>query len=305
MAIVGVRHALRVVRRGKRKRIRHYGILARAYGALGSVYRANGKLAKAARTLDKAERIARASSDPDVRSDILRRRAVLCAYLAQLPDGTLDPDGLRDAVELGERAVDQARGTLASVQAKLVRGLLRIRTGQLREAADDARWALDKVDPNERPFDHLSALSVLVSALTKGSKADRDKATSYLEQLRAELPPRSPILRARFDWAEALLLFANRRRKMRARRRLDGARRTFIRCRMKPEAVAVTADLIRHKPEGAVAQFCEDLLAILDPGPLYDLVEELRSARFPDRVDLAEQLRAAVEGPPGLLPAPA
>jgi len=304
LAIVGVRHALRVVRRGKQTRIRHYGILARAYGVLGSVYRANGYFVKAGRTLDKAERLARSSSDPDVLSDILRRRALLRAYQAHLSDGTFDPDGLCEAVELGERAVALARGPSASAKAKLVRGLLRIRTGRTREAAEDARWALGRIDSDERPYDHMFALSVLISALTKGNKEDREEAAGHMEQLRLELPPRTPILRARYEWAEALLLFANRQRKMRARRRLDHARRTFVRRKMVPEAVAVTADLVRHKPEGTVVQFCEELLAMLDRGPVYDLVEELRSARFPDRVGIAERLREAVGGRPGLLPAP-
>jgi len=180
LAFIGVRLALRTVRSLQRRGFRDRSILARAYGLLGSVYRANSRRKRACCAFDKAQMIARSCHDPDVHSELFRRRAHFCAYEAQRPDGTLDPDGLRSALELAEDSVRKARKERFAIRARFVRSLLRIRAGQLREATDDARWALDRVDPDECPFDHLSALSILISALTKGDKNDREEAASGL-----------------------------------------------------------------------------------------------------------------------------
>jgi hypothetical protein len=182
--------------------------------------------------------------------------------------------------------------------------LVEVYLGNAATGAQDAREALGILDPQKHPYDHASALSLLVYALTRGDRADREAAPQYLVRLRQMLPPRSPALRARLIWAEALLYIPNRRRKAKARRLLDQARRTFVRLGMKAEAIAVTAELTRINPEGAVPEFCADLSAILEHGPLKELVEQLRSASFIDRVPLAGRLRAAVQAP-GILPAAA
>ncbi|MCP4660881.1 MAG: hypothetical protein GY856_36230 [bacterium] len=102
-------------------------------------------------------------------------------------------------------------------------------------------------------------------------------------------------------WREPLchrwLYFNNRRRKGRTRKLLDQARSKFIRLQMDAEAAAVTAELTRHAPEGAVPRLCADILPILSPGPIRDLVEQLRRARVVDRVAIAERLRGLIQGP--------
>jgi tetratricopeptide (TPR) repeat protein len=269
---------------------------------LGSTYRAAGKLDKASRALAKALQVGDRCTDPDVRSDVLLRRAVLCAYLAQQPDGTLEPAGLLDAERLAQTAVDNARGSLARARARNTRGMILLYSGDPVRAAQDARWALATLDPEERPYDQVAALSLLVNALIEGDKADRAEAAGCLERLRLALPPRCPAIRGRVLWAEALLYFHDRQRKGRTRKLLNQARQRFVRRGMDAEAVAVTAELARHAPEGAVPRLCADLLPILTPGPIRDLVEQLRRARVVDRVAIAERLRRMVEGP-GILPA--
>ena len=77
---------------------------------------------------------------------------------------------------------------------------------------------------------------------------------------------------------------------------------------MKAEATAVTAELARLRPEGAIPEIATELLDLLAPGPIRTLVERLRSARMVERVDLAESLRPMVCGPgvlpPAVFPAP-
>ncbi len=304
LAILGVRLALRIVRRQYRRGIKSRCILALAYAVLGSTYRAMGILDKAARYLDKAGDIARRCLDPDIRSDVLVRRAVLQAYLAQRPDGTLNPSGLQTAFRLAQSAVADARGPLANARAQNTRGMILLYSGDAERAAQDAKAALATLDYRESPYDHIAALTLLINSLLSGDKADRDEACQHLEQLRGALPRRCPAIRGRFLWAEGLLLFHNRRRKSRARNRLDQARRKFIRRGMRAEAAAVTADLARHDPAGSVPRLCADLLPILDPGPIRDLVEQLRVARLVDRVDLAEALRSMIAGPAVLPSAP-
>ncbi|MCP4662460.1 MAG: hypothetical protein GY856_44240 [bacterium] len=182
--------------------------------------------------------------------------------------------------------------------------MLLLYIGEAASAVQDARQALDKIDAEERPYDQVAALSLLVNALVEGVQADRNEAAYHLEQLRAALPPRCPAVRGRLLWAEALLCFHNRRRKGRTRKLLDQARRKFISRKMQTEAAAVTAELTRHAPEGAVSRLCADLLPILDPGPIRDLVGRLRGARVVERVDVAERLRRMLEGPE-ILPAAA
>jgi len=110
-------------------------------------------------------------------------------------------------------------------------------------------------------------------------------------------------MRARLFWAEALIYIPDRQRKARAKRLLGRARKTFLRLEMRPEAIAVTAELARIDPAGAVPQLCGELLAILEHDPIRGLVERLRGARHIERPDLAEELRSMLRAP-GLLPAP-
>ncbi len=304
LAVLGVRLALRIVRRQERRGIRSRCCLALAYGVLGSTYRAAGKLDKAARTLAKALKNARRCPDNDVQSDVLRREAILRGQLARHPDGTVDPTGHRRAIHLVNAAVRTALGSQAEANARTTRGMLLLYAGAAASAVLEARWALDRVDAEDRPYDQVAALSLLINALIEGDQADRDEAAHHLENLRAALPPRCPAVRGRLLWAEALLYFHNRRRKGRTRKLLDQARRKFIDRKMHIEAAAVTAELARHAPEGAVARLCTDLLPILEPGPVLNLVERLREARVVERVDLAEQLRRIVQCP-GILPAAA
>ncbi|MCP4594717.1 MAG: hypothetical protein GY842_28630 [bacterium] len=304
LAIIGVRLALRIVRRQEKRGIRFRCSLAMAYGVLGSTYRAAGKLDKAARTLAKAMKNARRCPDNDVQSDVLRREAILRGQLARQPDGAVDPVGHRRAVHLVNAAVRTAAGSLAEARARITRGMLMLYAGDSLSAVQDARWAIDRIDPKERPYDQIAALSLLVNALVEGDQTDRDEAAHHLEKLRAALPPRCPAVRGRLLWAEALLCFHNRRRKGRTRKLLNQARKKFIGRKMHTEAAAVTAELARHAPEGAVSRLCADLLPIRDLGPIRDLVECLRRARVVDRVDVAERLRRMVKGP-GILPAAA
>lgn len=304
LAILGVRLARRVVRRQEQHAIRHRCILARAYAVLGSVYRAMGVLKKAEHALEKAAALAARCTDPDERSNIHMRRAILCAYQAQQPDGTFDPAILKTGLALADTAIRVARCSVAMARAHNAHGILEIRAGNLGGAVHDARTALSLLGPIGCPYDHVSALSVLVSALTRGSKADRGEAIAHLVQLREALPRRSPVLRARLLWAEALLYIPDRQRKGRAGHLLVQARSRFLKHRMQAEAIAVTADLARLQPTGAVEELCAELLPILDAGPLRDLVEKLGQIRLFERADVAEQLRAALDGP-GLLPAAA
>ncbi|MCP4545614.1 MAG: hypothetical protein GY835_03980 [bacterium] len=304
LAVIGVRLALRVVRRQERRWIRYRCCLALAYGVLGSTYRAAGKLDKASRALAKALKNARRCPDNDVQSDVLRREAILRGQLARQPAGTVDPAGHRRAIHLVNAAVSTASGSQAEARARINRGMLLLYVGDAVSAVHDARWALDKVDAEDRPYDQVAALSLLINALIEGDQADRDEAAHHLENLRVALPPRCPAVRGRLLWAEALLCFHNRRRKGRTRNLLNQARKKFIRLKMHTEAAAVTAELARHAPEGAVARLCPDLLPILESGPVRDLVERLREARVVERVDLAERLRRMVQCP-GILPATA
>jgi len=305
LAVIGVRLAKRVVRRRRQKRrIRDSCILARAYGSLGSVCRMLGKFDDATKWLTKALEIAQSCTDSDTLSDIHRRWSILHLFVAQRPDASFTPSGLRAATEHAVTALAEGRGGLSIARATIANGLVKVHSGNATGAAQDARAALGILDPTDRPYDHASALSLLVYALLQGDQADREAAPQYLTQLRQMLPPRSPALRARLVWAEALLYIPNLRRKARARRLLDQARRTFVRLGMKAEAVAVTAELTRIKPEGAVPQFCSELSAILEHGPIKALVEQLHSASFADRVAFASRLRDAVQAP-GILPAAA
>jgi tetratricopeptide (TPR) repeat protein len=252
--------------------------------------------------MTKAEEVAGQCKDPDVWSDLYWRQAFRCVELAQRPEGTHDPAGVRDALQLAEAAVDKARSAYAVARAKTTRGVVMIRAGDLQKAAEDAREAVEGLDPKRHPHEHTSALSVLVSALARGDGQNREEAVGYLEELRRAIPRRYPASRARLQWAKALLYIPNRRRKARARKLLNDARRTFVRLGMADEAVAVLAELTRINPGGAVPKICAEVLAILGEGPIRDLVEKLRTVRMVRRVDVAELLRSAIRGP-GVLPA--
>jgi hypothetical protein len=90
------------------------------------------------------------------------------------------------------------------------------------------------IDPEQRPYNQIAALSLLVNALAGGNQAERDEAAHHLT---------------------------------------------------------------RHAPEGAVPRLCADLLPILTPGPIRDLVGQLRQTRVVDRVAIAERLRGLIQGP--------
>ena len=295
-AVLGVRLALRIDRDRKATKGTNRCIVVRAYAVLGSTHRAASQLDKARRYLAKATDLARRCASPDDVSDLYRRRAILTANLAQRKDGSLDAVGLQNASQLAEASVRCACGSLVAVRGRNARGMILLYSGDWYSATRDAKWALGKLDPKEWPLDHVSVLSLLVNALAKGEESDRQEAARYLDQLQAALPPRCPAIRARFLWAEGLLYFHNRQRKARARKRLDQARRKFLASGRESEAVAVTADLVRHAPSGAVPRLCTDLLAILEPGPIRDLVQRLERTRLVERVDLAEELRSTIHG---------
>ncbi len=299
LAVLGVRLALRVVQRKHRHGRRDRSILAKAYGVFGSALRASGHLHRAWRILDKAWKLARPCLDHDIRSDIHRRRALLQLqlYLAQKPDGTFAAAQLTSVYQLAEQSVQDARSKVARARSAIARGVVLVYSGDGEGAARDARAALELLDPRARPYDHASALSLLVYALTLGEHQDRDEAARYLEKLRAQLPVRSPAIRARLLWAEALLLLPNRRRKARARKLLDRARRTFVRLKMQAESLAITAELARLDPEGAVPQHCAEVLPLLAPGPIQHQLEQLKRARLTDRIDTAGDLLRTVGGP--------
>ncbi len=301
-AVSAVRLALRVIRHRKGTDRRNRSILALAYAVLGSTCRAAGRLDKAKRYLGRAMAIAGRCCNPDDRSEIYLRRAILTANLAQKTSGELDAAVLQQAVQLSEAGVRCARGSVPAARAMNARGTLSLYSGCWVSAAEDARCAIKRLEPGKRPYDHIASLSLLVNALAKGEESHRQEAAQHLEQLRAALPPRCPAIRARFLWAEGLLYFHNRQRKARARRRLDQARRKFIGSCMDSEAAAVTADLARHDPTGAVPRLCADLLPILKGGAVRDLVCRLERARIVERVGIAEELRSAIRGPK-ILPA--
>lgn len=244
-------------------------------------------------------------TDVTERSNTYRLSGILHAYRAQRPDGTFDLAEIQTGLDLVEIAVREAANPLAEARALNTRALLYIHSGALSAAVTDARRSLEILGPtDDHLYSHASATSMLVSALARSNMTDRQEVIEHLEKLREALPRRSPILRARLLWAEALIHIHDPRRKPRARLRLDQARRKFIALKMQAEATAVTADLARLNPSGPVPTLCQDLLAILDPGPIRELVAYLCKARFMERVDLAEQLRRVTQAP-GLLPATA
>lgn len=301
LAIHGVRLALRVGHRREKLRIRNRCLLAAAYAVLGSAHRAAGDLGRASRALEKAGDLARGCNDPDSRSDVNMRLAALRAYQAQQPDGSFDQARLATGLDAAQAAVREAHGATALARALCSRALLHGLMGHFAASEHDARQALERIDPKTRPLDHTTATSLLVWSLSQGDKANQEQAAIFLHQLRKTVPANLPAIRARLSWAEALLYVPNRRRKARARRLLDRARRSFLRLGMRPEMVATTADLARIDPAGAVPRLCADLLAILDPGPVRELALSLQNARFTDRIALIDKLRAAIQGP-GLLP---
>jgi hypothetical protein len=207
-------------------------------------------------------------------------------------------------LELAEKAIQEGSQPQTKARAFNARAILRIRVGDSKGAAQDARQALELLALKVWSYDHISATSTLVSALSRGSKADRAEAAEFLVKLRKNLPVRQPAVRARLLWAEALLHAPNRQRKGLARKRLDQAYRIFLRLGMRPEAIAAAADLARIDPAGTVPKLCSELLEILDPGPLREIIENLKNARLVDRLDWVDQLRAAIQGT-NLLPVPA
>jgi hypothetical protein len=300
--ILGVRLALRIVQAQSRRRIRNRCVLALAVAVLASVHRADGNLERARVLLSRAEWIAQTCRDGDLWAEVHLRQGYRLYFAALRPDGSFDPAMLAQALRRADLAVRSARGRLAEARARNCRSNIREVTGSEAKAAEDARWALDAIDPAARQYDHIASLSCLVAALSRsGSREDRDNAAIYLEDFRVALPPRSPELRARLLWCEALVLIPNRRRRGRARRRLSQALTTFTRRGMKAEAVAVLAELVRLRPEGAVPQLCAAVLPILDPGVVRDLVADLGIVRMVERTQIAERLRAMVSGP-GILP---
>lgn len=301
LAILGVRLALRVGHRREKLRIRNRCLLAAAHAVLGSAHRAAGDLDRAERALAKATELARGCDDPDARSDVAMRLSVLRAYQAQRPDGSFEPAALAAAFEPAETALREARTATAKARALNARAFLHGLSGSFTAGEHDARRALELIDPKIRPLDHAAITSMLVWMLSSGSKTDREEAVLFLQRLRLDLPARLPAISARFLWAQALLQLPNRRHQARAQRLLDRSRRTFLRLGMSAEAVATTADLARIDPAGAVYRLCADLLAILEPGPVRELVLGLQRARLPERANLADKLRAAIQGP-GLLP---
>lgn len=304
LAIIGVRLARRVVAAQQRKAIRHRCVLASAFAVLGSAYCASGELGKASHALAKAAELATRCTDRDIRSNVHRLQANLQVFLAQRADGSSDPAVLQEGMRLAELALREARSPVAEARALNARGYLEVAMGNPRAGAASARRALDLIGPTADLFTHAATTSLLVWALGSGDAADRREAIEHLEKLREALPRRSPAHRARLLWAEALIHIHDPRRKPRARLRLDQARRKFLNLKMQAEAIAVTADLTRLNPSGPVTTLCDELLAILDPGPIRELVAYLRKADFMERTNLAEQLRRAIQGP-GLLPAAA
>jgi tetratricopeptide (TPR) repeat protein len=279
-------------------------VLVRAYAVMASAQRANGDLRSANRYLEKAANIADGCTSGDDRAEVKIRFTMLLLYRAQDHEGSFDPAELRAALEQADLAIELSKSSLTKARALNARGVVRVRSGDPSGGAQDAKRALTLLGSMHRPFDHASATSVLIWALAHGTQAEREEAIEHLERLRKALPPRSPEMRARLFWAEALLYVPNRRRKARAKRLLDRARKTFLKLEMHAEAIAVTAELARIDPAGAVPHLCTELLSILDQHPVRRLVERLHRARLVERVDLADQLRASLQAP-GLLPVPA
>lgn len=305
LAIFGVRLARRVVLWQGLTGAQNRCLLARAFAVLGWNYCEAGDLKKASHALDKAADLASRCLDHEDRSNIHMRRALLRAHQAQRPDGSFDLAIIESGLELAELALREARSPISEARALNARGHLQVFAGKPRKGAQDAKRSLELVaDPEAHLFVHLSAISLLIWALSFGEKADREEAIAHLEKLRAALPDRAPALRARLLWAEALIYAQDPRRKPRARHRLDQARRKFVKLKMQAEAIAVTADQARIDPMGPIGKLCAELLAILDPSPIRARVEALRSAHVMARRDLAEQLRQTIRAP-GLLPVPA
>lgn len=303
--VLGVRLALRVVRlQGRRRRLRNRCLLARAVAVLASVHRADGRLDRAGALLTRAEEIAGTCRDGDTWTEVHLRRAYWMVYAAQDAGGAFDPAAVAEAKRRADAAVRWARSRTARARARNCRSFCHYHRGAFDDAAEDAKIALDLIDAAERPYDHLASLSAVVVADSRRDGTDRDETAACLASMRDALPPRSPELRARYRWAEALVYASNRRRRGRTRRLLSQALSTFVRLGMQVEATAVLAELARIKPTGPVPEWAEAVLKIVDPGPIRDLIEGLATVRMVERVDVAERLRAAVVGP-RILPAAA
>ena len=239
--------------------------------------------------------MARRCYNRDVFADIFIRRAGVELFAALQEDGSFESKGIAEALRLADMGVTHARPRKLRCRSRNIRSTILARLGEFRRAEKDADDAVKMIDHSESPHDFVAALSSL--AVVFGATGRTDEAMEILDGIEEDFPDSAPEIRARVFWCRALVYAHKRKTQGKAVRLLARARARFLRLKLQAEVVAVSAELVRLRPEGAVPQMMRELLPILDPGPIRDAVERLMKARMVDRVRLAESLRAMISGP--------
>ena len=208
---------------------------SRVFGALSNYHRSLGRYSKAQRCCS----VAAPHCD-----DCPRCGAILHRHLARLRmseeayDAAIDE--IKRAIQIGEELGDEdslGRSLVGRSNAWLL-------MKRHREALDDTRLALTKLEPDISAHFHAAALHNMCLALAYGSQEDARRALGAFSTIRELYRGKRGLTveRARMRWVEALLCHRVGL-SGKAEGLLRRARGAFIRLEMPLEIGAITADL--------------------------------------------------------------